>query len=154
MSFHMTRAGRACLLEWDAAVLVDDILGALVELRHARTVADAPLVVLLHFRLSVPFPSSVVRDSLRAALPAILASTANLLVAVDGSGGEREAMRMSLWTVPRNSTLRTAPITFSSLDQALEHAQSLAPQDVLALRRMVLEQARASRRGGRCERGT
>jgi hypothetical protein len=131
-------SGRVCLQEWDEPLLVDHVVGLLLDLREARrTRTERPILVLVVNAASLA--SSSAQDVIPTAMHAILDGCAELLVVADPIDARSSVVRSLLTKTAAHG--RTPPQLFRSLDEALRYAQGVAPHDVLELQRQNLQRS-------------
>ena len=139
MSFVSSISSRACLNDWDCALAANDILSLLLALKRAMATAESPVILLLVVRETVPVPANFLLNCLEGTLPAILNCCEQLVIAVEGSGADRSALRATFQTERQAGRRRARTAIFDSLSDALAHAQRSAPHDVLELQRHLLQ---------------
>jgi hypothetical protein len=132
-------AGRVCVQYWAEPLQVDDVVGLLIDLRDARrTSVERPILILVVQNASVA--NSNARDVLLTAMPAILDCCAELLVVAATASSTTHIVRTLLGKPSAHS--RPSPRLFASVDDALRHAQGIAPHEVLELLRQSLRRSR------------
>jgi hypothetical protein len=138
--------GRALLLELDGDLAIDDVVELLSIVRRQRRVAHARIVLVLV--RSVAAPPASVRTALQDALPAILDSCAELLIAVQSDSATRDPAATFLFGTRALPLIggRQPARFFGSLEDALAHAQSTAPHEILELKRALLRRSLPPRR--------
>lgn len=141
MRFCSSASGRACLLEWDRPLAVDDFLTLLLDLKRGRALAGKPLILVLVVRKQVPVPANYLLTCLQATLPAILDCCQELVVAIEGAGVDRSSLRAAFQNNRAGAPRRSPSFVFDTLSAAFAHAQRAAPHDVLELQRVVLRQS-------------
>jgi len=146
MSFYSSESGRACLNDWDRPLTINHIVNLLLDLRRPRSGAGIRVIAVIVVRESVPAPDNDWLSCLQASLPAILDCCEHLLVVIEGSTSDREAIRTAFRTTRRTSTKRTPPRTFDALGTAISYAQPFAPHDVLELQRQTIRHSLAPQR--------
>jgi hypothetical protein len=113
-------------------------------LQEMKRSERSSIVLILFVPEGVPPPLPNVRDVLVATLPALLDPCREMLVAIEGVGIDREFIRAFF----RVKGLKNVPRLYTSLDEAIAHARSLLPQEVLELQRLAFYSG--SSPGGGC----
>jgi hypothetical protein len=140
MSFEFSTAGCACLAEWHEPIAVSDIFTLLIALRRgAFEPADRPLLII-RVTSAAPATPPHVLSSLAEALPVLLDSCDELLVAIEGESRDRADLRATFES-SRRSAAHASTRFFNTLSDALTHAQRSAPHDILDLQRLVLRRS-------------
>jgi len=141
MGFCSSASGRACLLDWDKPLTVDDFFELLSNVKKVRALSGDPVLLIVVVRKQVPVPAHYLLSCLQATLPAILDCCQELVVAVEGVDSERATLRASFQTVRSGTKPRNSTRVFDTLSAAFAHAQRAAPHDVLELQRLALHQS-------------
>ena len=135
MTFALAK-GQVCLAEWLAPLVVEHVVNLLVDLREARQGLRAPPLLVLTAGPAV-FAAEAPFEIIRTALPALIDCCSGLFVVLDSQDRRAQAVR-ELFAGRRDGPARPAVRLFSSVDDALVAAQSVAPHDALEVQRLNL----------------
>jgi hypothetical protein len=136
MTFSLV-SGCICFHEWSEPLLIEHVVTLLVDLRAAHRFQKSRPILILSIRPSALATTSA-GDVLLTAQPAIVESCRELLVVADAADARRGTLR-SVFAEPRASQhSRPATRHCQSIDDALRHVESVAPYDILGLKRQLL----------------